>query len=79
MESLEDRVKRHEGFRNTVYRDTLDKRTVGYGHLCVEEFWEDGKEYSAEYLTDIFKKDLKSAQDSANRLCTEFGCSDIKG
>jgi len=78
MESLEDRVKRHEGFRNTVYKDTLDKRTVGYGHLCVEDFWEDGKEYSGEYLTDIFLKDLKSAQDSASRLCTEFGCSDIK-
>ena len=79
MESLEDRVKRHEGFRNSVYKDTLDKRTIGYGHLCVEDFWEDGKEYSEEYLTDIFKEDLKSAQDSANRLCTEFGCSDIKG
>ena len=77
MESLEERVKRHEGFLNTVYKDTLNKRTVGYGHLCVEDFWEEGKEYSEEYLTDIFKKDLKSAQDSAKRLCTEFDCSDM--
>ena len=68
MEALEDRVKRHEGFRNTVYKDTLDKRTVGYGHLCVEDFWEDGKEYDEEFLTSILKKDLKNAVEGAERL-----------
>lgn len=26
-------VKRHEGLRLTAYRDTLDKWTIGYGHL----------------------------------------------
>ena len=68
MESLEERVKKHEGFRNTVYRDTLDKRTVGYGHLCVEDFWKDNKEYDEEFLTSILKDDLKNAVEGAERL-----------
>ena len=45
MERLLQSVKQHEGYRNKVYRDSLNKRTVGVGHLCVEDFWEDNKEY----------------------------------
>lgn len=55
-ESLLESVKRHEGFRDQVYLDTLGKRTVGYGHLCVEDHWEDGKVYDKEYLEEILKK-----------------------
>ena len=45
MDRLLESVKKHEGYRNKVYLDTLGKRTVGVGHLCVEDFWEDDKEY----------------------------------
>ncbi len=38
MDKLLESVKRHEGYRNKVYLDTLGKRTVGVGHLCVETF-----------------------------------------
>ena len=61
-------VKKHEGFRDTVYRDTLNKRTVGYGHLCVEDHWEDGKKYDKEYLEKILEKDLWSAIEKAEDL-----------
>ena len=44
-DKLLESVKKHEGYKNHVYLDTLGKRTVGVGHLCVEDFWEDGKEY----------------------------------
>ena len=44
MSRLLESVKKHEGYRNKVYLDTLGKRTVGVGHLCVEDFWEDDKE-----------------------------------
>ena len=44
MDRLLASVKKHEGYRNKVYLDTLGKRTVGVGHLCVEDFWEDDKE-----------------------------------
>ena len=39
IDRLMESVKQHEGYRNKVYLDTLGKRTVGVGHLCVEDFW----------------------------------------
>ena len=51
MEDLEKRIKHHEGYRNMVYRDTLGKRTIGWGHLCrKDETWEDDTEYPEEVL-----------------------------
>ena len=68
MDRLLQSVKKHEGYRNKVYLDTLGKRTVGVGHLCVEAFWEDDKEYSEEMLMNILKDDLKNAIEGSERL-----------
>ena len=68
MDRLLQSVKKHEGYRNKVYLDSLGKRTVGVGHLCVEDFWEDNKEYSEEMLMNILKDDLKNAIEGAERL-----------
>ena len=59
MDRLLASVKKHEGYRNKVYLDTLGKRTVGVGHLCVEDFWEDDKEYEESFLMEILEKDFK--------------------
>ena len=75
MDRLLESVKKHEGYRNKVYLDTLGKRTVGVGHLCVEEFWEDDKEYEEKFLMDILEADLKNAINGAERLCSN--CPDI--
>ena len=66
MDRLKDSVKQHEGYRNKVYLDTLGKRTVGVGHLCVEDFWEDDKEYEESFLMEILEKDLSEAIKGAN-------------
>ena len=76
MNKLLESVKKHEGFRDTVYLDTLNKRTVGYGHLCVEGHWEDGKKYDKEYLEEILEKDLQSAIDQADDMCSNLTISD---
>ena len=68
MDRLLKSVKEHEGYRNKVYLDSLGKRTVGVGHLCVEDHWEDDKEYSEKYLMKILKDDLKNAIRGAERL-----------
>ena len=73
---LLESVKRHEGYRNKVYLDSLNKRTVGVGHLCVEDFWEDGKEYEEKFLMDILQKDLQSAIDQAEKMCEGLKISD---
>ncbi len=68
MEKVKNRIKTHEGFRNKVYKDTLGKKTIGYGHLCVEEWWEDDKEYPDAQLDRIFDKDFDKAKDGASKL-----------
>ena len=75
-DKLLESVKKHEGFRDHVYLDSLSKRTVGYGHLCVEDHWEDGKKYDQEYLEDILEKDLQSAIDQAHDMCAHLKISD---
>ena len=75
MDRLLKSVKEHEGYRNKVYLDSLGKRTVGVGHLCVEDHWEDNKEYSEKYLMNILKDDLKNAIEGAERLCSK--CPDL--
>jgi lysozyme len=57
--------------------DTLGKRTVGVGHLCVEDFWEDDKEYSEKFLLEILEKDLGQAIIGARELMMKHGCMDI--
>ena len=75
-ESLLESVKRHEGFRDQVYLDTLGKRTVGVGHLCVEDFWEDDKEYEESFLMEILEKDLENAISGAEELLGEYTVDD---
>ena len=77
LERLLESVKKHEGYRNKVYLDTLGKRTVGVGHLCVEDFWEDDKEYEESFLMEILQKDLQEAIRGAKELMNEHGCADI--
>lgn len=74
MKELKERIKEHEGYRSKVYLDSMDppNRTVGYGHLCVEDFWEDDKEYSKEFLEEIFEKDFQNAVDQCEDLCHEY-------
>ena len=77
LERLMESVKKHEGYRNKVYLDTLGKRTVGVGHLCVEDFWEDNKEYEEKFLMEILADDLQNAIKGARELKEEHSCTDI--
>ena len=77
MERLLASVRHNEGYRNKVYLDTLGKRTVGVGHLCVEDFWEDDKEYEEKFLMEILADDLQNAIKGARELKEEHSCTDI--
>ena len=67
-DALKERIKKHEGFVNEVYKDSLGKRTVGYGHLCVEDHWEDNKKYTEEFLGGIFDEDFANASGLAMKM-----------
>ena len=55
LENLKIRIKLHEGFRDTVYLDSLGKATIGYGHLVTYKHkFEEGKKHSKEFLDELF-------------------------
>ena len=71
-EELKEQIKEHEGFVPKTYSDSLGKRTIGYGHLCVEpEQWDDDKEYTKEELELVFQKDFEEALKNAEHLIGE--------
>ena len=68
-EELKEQIKEHEGFVPRTYKDSLGKRTIGFGHLCVEpEQWDDDKEYTREELERVFDKDFDEALKNAESL-----------
>lgn len=76
-DELKQAIKEHEGYRNKVYLCSENRRTVGYGHLCVEDHWEDDKEYDKEYLEEIFNKDFNKAVEQSNSLIGERAINHI--
>ena len=71
MDRLLKSVKQHEGYKDHVYLDTRNKRTVGVGHLCVEDHWKEGVAYPEEMLMKVLKDDLKNAIRGAEELCSD--------
>ena len=69
MEEVKQRIKEHEGFRDTVYSDSLGFATVGFGHLLLptDDFVE-GVVYSKENLENLFELDFNTALQSADDL-----------
>lgn len=68
-QAVKDRIKKHEGFRNTVYSDSLGKATIGYGHLLTEDDdFEEGIQYDKSLLEILFDKDFNRAAYNAEQL-----------
>ena len=69
FEELKDRIKSHEGFVPKVYKDTLGKKTIGYGHLCLDtEDWKEGVNYDSKHLNKVFEYDFNIAVKGADAL-----------
>ena len=78
MEEVKQRIKEHEGYRDTVYSDSLGFATVGYGHLVLptDEFVE-GFTYPKAQLEDLFETDFQIALTSANELLEEIDLPEL--
>ena len=69
-DSLKEKIKIHEGFRDTIYLDTLNKKTIGYGHLIVhEDKFVEGKAYPKEELEALFDKDFEKGWNLMIQFC----------
>ena len=72
-QDLLHRIKEHEGFRNTIYLDTLGKATIGYGHLVVDDDdYVEGQVYSEELLYKQFGLDFDKAFLQAQELWEDY-------
>ena len=69
-DSLKEKIKIHEGFRDMIYLDSLQKKTIGYGHLIVhEDKFVEGKAYPKEELEALFDKDFNKGWDLMIQFC----------
>ena len=68
LQDIKDRIKKHEGYSNCVYEDTLGKRTIFYGHLCVEDHWQDNVVYTLEEGEEVFEDDFEKAFTQAKQI-----------
>ena len=76
LQTVKDRIKRHEGYRDIIYTDSLGYNTIGYGHLVVEDGFIPGIQYSKAELENVFEKDFAIAVQSANKLVGDFDLHD---
>jgi lysozyme len=77
-QAVKDRIKKHEGFRNTVYSDSLGKSTIGYGHLLTEDDdFEEGIQYDKSLLENLFDKDFNRSAYNAEQLLEGINICDI--
>ena len=69
FKELKEQIKTHEGFRDTIYLDSLGKKTIGYGHLitATDKFVSE-KRYSIKDLNRVFEYDFQIAVDGAKRV-----------
>jgi lysozyme len=69
---LKNRIKKHEGFRDVMYLDSLGKKTIGYGHLVTEDGILPGIQYSKKELDELFEKDFLIALRDATKLVSHL-------
>ena len=68
-DDLKARIKKHEGFRDQVYKDSLGFATIGYGHLVKpDDPYKEGQTYTKEVLSEQFDKDFNEAKNNALSL-----------
>jgi len=81
MEEVKQRIKEHEGFRDTMYSDSLGFATIGYGHLVLPtDNFVEGVAYPKEELEAVFDNDFQIALTSAEDLLEEIEVPEtIKG
>jgi len=69
IEQVKKEIQEHEGFRDTIYSDSLGFATIGWGHLVKDtDHFEKGVAYSREELQKVFDEDFDLAWANANSL-----------
>lgn len=69
---LEPMIKRHEGFKNRIYRDTVGVLTIGWGHALLEH-----STMPPSVLEALYSADLDEAWAITEQLIKSYNVPDI--
>jgi lysozyme len=67
MNKIEQMIKRHEGFRDKIYFDSLGFLTIGYGHALLP-----GSKFPQVAIDELFKHDFAQALQDYDKLGFEL-------
>ena len=70
IEKMKAEIQKEEGYRNTVYKDHLGFKTIGYGHLVKpSDNFKEGVKYDQKELEKVFDYDVAICVQDAKSLC----------
>ena len=76
---LKTKIKKHEGYRDHIYLDSLSIPTFGYGHMVLpDDDLVEGKHYPIEVAEEYFDKDFNIAVAAAEKLLRDFNLNHIQ-
>ena len=77
LEEVKAHIKEEEGYRDTIYKDTLNFATIGYGHLVLpRDKFKEGVKYSQKELEKVFEYDFAIAKQDMESLSKDLDIVD---
>jgi GH24 family phage-related lysozyme (muramidase) len=77
LEEVKEHIKEEEGYRDTIYKDTLNFATIGYGHLVLpRDKFKEGIKYSHKELEKVFEYDFAIAKQDMESLTKDLDIVD---
>ena len=76
---LKNKIKKHEGYRDHIYNDSLSIPTFGYGHMVLpDDDLVEGKHYPIEVAEEYFDKDFNISVSAAEKLIGDINLNFIQ-
>ncbi len=76
---LKTKIKKHEGYRDHIYLDSLSIRTFGYGHMVLDtDDLTEGVNYPIEIAEEYFEKDFSISLSEAEKLIGDIELNHVQ-
>ena len=76
---LKNKIKKHEGYRDHIYLDSLSIPTFGYGHMVLpDDDLVEGKHYPIEVAEEYFDKDFSICLSDAEKLIGDIELNHVQ-
>ena len=79
LEEVKEHIKEEEGYRDTIYLDSMipPNATIGYGHLVLpRDKFKEGVKYSHKELEKVFEYDFQIAKQDMESLTKDLDIVD---